>query len=378
MGRRSRKVCLLFAGALLALTLGGCASDYRDIEDLTIVAGIAVDVSQESGGGLSVLFEIADMSSGRALPASKPLMGKGQTFTEAVFSVNEKLKKNLYFGNCEVVVLGRQLVEQEGLFGIVDTLLRDNETRANLHILISGEETAAAIITPPDDFEGIVSFKINEELGLDSRTANSTVSPALYQVYNSLKLESAHVPLPFIRFSGDGDDSLLLDGLMFFRENYPVGTLPRDRLPYYLIAAWKLSGGGYRLDLDGGRYVALLNHRSAPKQRVFFDGEKLTLELSVNMKASVEEFSAGWDEKSNDAIHSLEQIASDSLKTKIEAIFHEYAAAGLDIFSYGDVLRNYEYSLWQEIKDQWPQEIKSIDFSVRCTVTIQNVGPINN
>lgn len=105
MKRRLIALC----AALLALC-GGC--DYREIDTLDIVSGMAVDRTEE---GCSALLEIADVTSGSEdNPKARRVATKGPSLTGAVRSAGGQSGREAYLGHTQLVCWGSRRARPGG------------------------------------------------------------------------------------------------------------------------------------------------------------------------------------------------------------------------------------------------------------------------
>ena len=98
------------AAACLSLTCSGCW-DYRGLNQLTIVAGFALDEAPD--GGYLLSLEIISASSDESdASATKLIQSEGETIADAVYNIGTQFYNNVYFGNTDVLILSRSLVEK--------------------------------------------------------------------------------------------------------------------------------------------------------------------------------------------------------------------------------------------------------------------------
>ena len=366
---------------IILILLSGC-TDYRSLDDLTVVAGMAIDVDENTPDIFQVTFEIVDMTSaGSDQPMqSKLLTTQGRDITEAVYNAHLKLHRNMYFGNAEIVVVSQQLAKNQSLDLIVDPLLRDYEIRDNLYIFVSGEDTAKEIIEPDGQ---IVSFFLNENIADTKFSANSTKPRELYSIYSLLAGHHNSLVLPIIRFSDKENKEIALDGAAVFSGSKMVGRIENKDMPYYLLASANLVGGSfhYAQEDEGGneKYTALAVRQSKVKHSYQFDGQKFTFELQIDMITATEEFSEGWGKLTGPLIRQLEKDASamldEDVRTFIETVQSEFS---VDIVGFGDHIRDHDPSLWQSIEENWPEYVKQADVSVQCKMLINDTGLIKS
>jgi len=378
MGKRA--VVKIMSILMCSVLLGGCW-DYKGMDELTIVAGIAIDLDQEDPEMYVVTFEIVDMatSSEKTDIKSKLLETRGKTITEAMFNANRKLQTNMYFGNAELLVLSRQLVEEKGLDPVLDPFFRDNGIRDNMYIMVSGNKTAKEILAPT---EKIISFYIQKTLSEVNFAATSTRPCELYQVYNMIEENTTDLALPVVFISGKEAKDIGLEGLALFSGSKKIGDLNNRDTSYYLLTASGLNGGSFELSTqakDGGdkKYIAFVDRQSIPSHDFTFDGDRFTLTVKIEMIVSIVEFFGDWGEMDKALIGQLEkniaEMLSQETRRVIQSIQSEY---GIDIVGFACKIHNKNPTLWKEVQDNWREYLKNAEVQVDCSVLIDDAGLI--
>ncbi|MDR1669065.1 MAG: hypothetical protein LBR76_03830 [Oscillospiraceae bacterium] len=162
----TRKV---FAVLLLLPLLGGCW-DYKDLDRLSIVTGMAVD----SAPGGRVLVTLETVSSSEGTVKARLVRGEGRTAEAAVREAKKQLERELYFGNMSIVVFG----ESVGIHAPVEWLKSVRGIRETVYIA-AASACAGELF---DTEEG--AFQLRDMLD-----ASETVKPAeLYRFGNTLPL----------------------------------------------------------------------------------------------------------------------------------------------------------------------------------------------
>jgi spore germination protein KC len=76
--------------------------------------------------------------------------------------------QELYWSHAKVVIVSRDIAEA-GILQVLDWFSRDNETRTDINILVSGESTASEILTSSPLADTVVSFEIQKILDSQKR-----------------------------------------------------------------------------------------------------------------------------------------------------------------------------------------------------------------
>ncbi|WP_446692492.1 Ger(x)C family spore germination protein, partial [Ruminiclostridium cellobioparum] len=136
-------------GSLLVITVLSVFSigcwDYREINQMSIVSGAAVDKTPDGKYKLSI--EIIDLKSGgkEAHVHSKKLECYGESLFDAIRNSIKISSQMLYWGHTEIIIISKD-VAKEGILPIIDLFSRDAEPRLSIDILISNEDTAEKIL----------------------------------------------------------------------------------------------------------------------------------------------------------------------------------------------------------------------------------------
>ena len=153
--------CLLFAGCW----------DYKDLNKLSIVSGIAFDNAKD--GGITVTMEIVDRSSSPRQDGlrTRTVKASGKNPDQAVYKLSKTLDFELYYGAMAVAVFGKNVPCGE----LKTWLLQNREVRETVYVIYA-EEGWKKLQTEEDG--GIAAFKLRDILN-----ASKEKSPVeLYQI----------------------------------------------------------------------------------------------------------------------------------------------------------------------------------------------------
>ncbi len=105
--RKMFRAVLLLAVLINTITLTGCWS-YREIDQLAIVTGVAIDKGT-SGDGYTVTVEIINFSSGgkEAKIGAKILEASGETIFDTVRNLIRISGKRLYWAHAAIVIISQ-------------------------------------------------------------------------------------------------------------------------------------------------------------------------------------------------------------------------------------------------------------------------------
>ena len=176
-----KAVCVLLA-LLISFSMTGCWN-YRGLNEMTLVAGVAVD---KVGEKYYLTFEIIDLTSPTKEGGikAKLIESEGNSIFEAVRNAKKRAANRLYFGNTQIVILSREIVSQDGVESLINWFLRDAEVRETAELVVSQEETAKMILAQEEEKDQVVSYEIIRIIEEDENLTGSTVRVPLYEVFN--------------------------------------------------------------------------------------------------------------------------------------------------------------------------------------------------
>ena len=285
---KNKKTLYIIPAIILCLFLNGCRN-YQELENLSVVAGIAVDKAQD-GEGYLVSLEVIDTSAPikENKVKSRVIESEGRTVFDAVNQVKKKLFDRPYFGNAQVLIISRKIAESEGIENIIEGFLRDTEPRETIEVTISRGETAKEIITPDNDGKYIYSYEIKKNLDGGKKNSNQLKNMELYKVYNELKRNSGNLLLPaFIcaekkETQEEEKDKIKketeADGFAIFQKDKLIGWLDYGDVLYYMLINGSVKGSVFAFPLENQakNNVSLTILKSSSKKsfEVDISGEK--------------------------------------------------------------------------------------------------------
>lgn len=202
--------CLLFF-------LTGC--DFKEIRDLSIVSTMGID---SIDGKYKVSVIVLSKEEGN----SKLYEGDGNSFFQAVQSVNDKLTENLYLGHMQNVIVSES-ISKEGLYDVLNYFMKEDIIQNNFYLFLAKKTTSKAILDYLMENSGYTLsniFKGNHILHL-KKNDNS-----INAFINDMKDEHKD---PVIHSLSLKDHSLSLNALALFRKDKLVGF--SDMVGYYLL-----------------------------------------------------------------------------------------------------------------------------------------------
>jgi spore germination protein KC len=375
MIRRLVAVVLLFAALL---TLGGCWN-YRGLDQLSIVVGIAIDYDKESRL-YHLCYEIVDLSgmNKEAAIQSKTLTSSGETLFEAARNAKKKEADKLFLGSAQVLVFSHQLVQEMGILDVLDWFLRDAECRESMCVAISQEDTAAEILISSEKSSGMMSTILREIIMEDNEITASANHVQLFQVYNDLNTPLHCTAIPTLRrVKRNGDDITELNGSTVIHEDRYIGVISPEMGKYLLMVYNELKGGLITVALSDkpSDLITLEVFESYTSTDFTRDGDQITFNIKTTTFVTAMENTADLDLMNRSNLDYLKDIAQRHIEESIHSLVY-YCQQELktDILRFGEMIYKRDNKFWNEIGDTWGEVFPTVQVNVSSRVEIRNAG----
>ncbi|MCX7711196.1 MAG: Ger(x)C family spore germination protein [Clostridia bacterium] len=371
--KRTRMLSLVIMSILNILLLAGCWN-YREVDQLSIVAGVAIDKGIHEKYSLSV--EIAEISGEKESETkSKTITVEGKTIFDAARNAISFMGKKLYWSHAKVVIVSREVAET-GLVDILDWYNRDAETRGDIHILVSKGESAKEILSRKSTTEKVKSFEIDKMM--ENQKALSKTSPIeIWEITNELAAKgvgaiSAAVDLE----KSDGEEVPRVLGTAVFKGNKLIGFLDADETKALLFIRNKLDGGILAEDIQMNgivESVSLEIFKSKTKVQPVVSNEEIKMKVSVETTVAIDEIEGTFNVIEDEGRKKLEKFAEESLKSQMENLIKKVQLEyGVDIFGFGTKLREEKPKAWESVSSEWANVFKDIKVDVNVKVHVKN------
>lgn len=359
--------------------LAGCWN-YREVETLSIVAGIAVDQGSRAGT-YAVTVEALDFSSGGTKNAEvKPLIvtSEGSSVFDAVRNAIKKSGQKLFFSHCKVVIISRELAA-EGISPVLDWFSRDAEPRITLELVVSKGQTAGELLLQKPISGQIISLEIDKMLESDAISLAEAPNVKLYQASDILGAEGESLSLPAVTVSGSPKgDTPELAGAAIFRRDRLIGFLSSDEAKYLLLAQNKVSGGLLPLDKESGEPdVTLEILENHTKMIPSVAGGSPSIRLEIDMKAALAEMETEKDYENMAGLAAVEADAERELEDGMKALVARTETTyDSDIFGFGEKLHQYFPEYWKKSGKDWEARFRDLTVTVSARVQIENTATV--
>lgn len=373
---KKKLICLFMSFILLFQT--GCWS-YRGLNELTIVAGVAVDWNPDTSEYL-LTFEIIDMNRSNKDEGIKSTLidSRGKTMIEAVRNAKRRLTNKLYFGNAELVVIGNKVAEKKGLENVVNWFMMDARCRETMTLVVSQEKTAREILAANPLDGSVISFEISDIASEDSKDVSSTYYLPLYKIYTQLQTAGISTSAPAVHLvMNNGKKVVETNGQAVFYKDLLVGYLSPEECRSLLFSLGKAQGGVLSVYVNGNEAadVGLEIASNKSKLSVKEENGKLNFQIESEIKVYLDESKVQTDLMSEQMIKDIETKAGRMVKTEILTTFKRtQQELKTDVWGFGSHIHQYHPKLWKDLKADWDNQFQTVNLTVNVKVMILNTA----
>ncbi len=363
--------------AIICVLLTGCW-DYKKIDDLTLVAGMAIDKASDDSG-YKVSLEAIDFSMSVQENSVKTqiIQLEGTTIFDAFNKTKTQIVKELYFPDMQIICISSGIASDEGIANIIESCIRSTDIRESVYVIISRAESAEKIIKPGEGMSSVVSAEINELIDEIGNNVSSGKKSNLYKIYNQIN-DSADIVLPAFSVK---EDSPVIDGMALIKDSRLVGYLDQEYAEYYQMAADILNNATFSFAIDESSSfntsISITNNRSAISYDIK-ENEALRLSVNVSFDASVREVYSSADVDHAGGFEMFRRECEEHISKKIyELTDKSRQEYGVDVLGFANHIYRDAPEYWEQIKDRWETMLKEAEIFVDVDINFTNTSFIS-
>ncbi|SET40702.1 spore germination protein KC [Natronincola peptidivorans] len=377
---RNKKAKVITMVFVIIFLLTGCW-DYVEIEDLIIVAGLAIDTG--SGNNYLVTIETVDLEQsqgGDVQPDSRVVQVEGSTVFDAVRNAIKISTDRYYWSHADVLILSEEIA-RGGIVKVLEPIIRSQEPRLTMKVLVSKENKASDILPYDTPSNKILSFEIVEMLNAQQHLSKAP-NYEVYEVIDKVMASGISTVIPTIGLSTiEGEKTPEVSGLAMFKKDSLVGFLDGEEAKTYLFITNEIKGGvlveSYPSEASASD-ISLSIKENKTKIQHRYENEKVVMEIKTNIKAVIHEWDIS-DSISEESINDVKKLFEASLRKDIEILIKKVQRDyQCDIFGFGQILKNQNPQLWRKLEENWENIFANLEIEVDTMVDIINTNLLSN
>lgn len=360
------KRLLSIVSCLALLVLGGC--QLKDIDKRYFVVSAGFDYSNDPAKPYRVTLRLA-------LPSSKVEEGGAMSvvqtvdapsIAEAVRHLKSTVDKELEFGHCREFVLGRELVEKDGIDKSMQWLTRRRDIQSVSNMMI-GEPDARSVVSLQPKSERYPGNSLFLSFGNEGTESAHTVTTYLFDLYRRLYETGLDPVLPV---AGVFRDAYKIDRAAMLDKNKAKLYLDTEETLIFNMTAF---GVNNTILVMPEKPINVVLAATNTKARIDIkEGKDPVAVVRVKIEGFLEQsppflLEQNWG--------GLEKKMGQHFSEQAERLLYKIRDSGVDPYGFGlHYLADHHNAKgsWEKWKRLYPD----IRFEVRTSVSIQGSGLI--
>ncbi|WP_083273528.1 Ger(x)C family spore germination protein [Geosporobacter ferrireducens] len=367
-----RKLVILLI-ILSIIALPGCW-DFREIQNHFLIVGIAIDPHSGSED-LMVSARIPVPSSNlqeasTLMQEAKIVTRSGKTVLTALEKMGKELKKKLYIGHLQIVVINEQIAKTH-MKNIIDTLSRNPQIQRHVYLLITSGE-ARNVISASSSLDTAPMTDLRNMF--DVNVSNSFIPTTLDNFLLDVESHDADPAIPIITTN---NNTISVEGMALFNGFDMVGTINGEEtrflslLPYqkHTEEYYLVRGQYYNKNPQDVFSIRIANKKSSIK--VFLKEGRITAQVHIKLWGVIAEYPERPTGTSDEEIyHFAGKQLEELLEKNGNNLIKKTKKYNTDILRIGKYVRAKYPTYWDQI--DWREEYKKVDFDIHIEAVVHS------
>ncbi|WP_026476222.1 Ger(x)C family spore germination protein [Alkaliphilus transvaalensis] len=367
--RRASKLVIL----ILICGLFTSCWDAKQLEDLYLVYGIGVDLSEENPGKYLVTVAAPTVLPEAEAPKVE-ISAEGASLRNAQDNIQNKAARRITFNNTHLLIVGEE-VAKRGLEQHTDSLLRDPEGRGTMKLMITeGRAVDLMELNPPAS--ALVSLYLADLLKQSQETSTIPLT-TLRSFNNALKTDGIEPVMPYLKY-GNRPDEFLVNTIALFNSDRMIGKIEGVDSFLLIVLRGEVNDGFMSLpyplgDADESPILTLRVISGKNKIKTEIRDAQLHIFHEVSLIAHISEYTAPMTVLDEKIIKEMENAANLHLeglcKQLINRLQIQYVS---DNIGYGRYVKANHKDFFDA--ENWNKQFSNANIQVKGNVQIKMIG----
>jgi len=342
--------------------------NYREIDTLAIVAGMAIDKDPLSNKYILTTEIISTQSQGGTnITSSEIYSTQGDTIFNAVRDLIEQTGSRLFWSGSKVVIISESLAN-EGIIPAIDWTNRSNFVRPDIWLLISKDNTAAEILKNKVKLNVITSLHFDDTM--NSWKVLSKFPPStVWSFVDGLSSGKSEAVATVKNELNNGSISPLIDGSAIFKSDKLVGYLNGNETLYMLMIKNEIKQALITLiNVSGSNTnVTLEINDNRTKLTPIYKNGKVSMIVDIYPVTSIHEVQGTKDFMKEENLKTLESEAEKKFESQIKYLISKLQKDyDSDVLGFGEIFKEEK----PKISENFEKNKKDIFTNMKTTVNV--------
>lgn len=369
--------------------IGGCW-DSNELDQMTIVTGVGIDISTEKDYDLTLQMAITnnvtDTSSGSSNSSGSGAESGSKTSQsitvpcDTIFTglsvMNRNSNRQMLLDHSRVLLLGRELAEQ-GLNDVIDFFVRIKDTRMETPLfIIDGRAEEALNVDVQHDFDsGYYLANVSDGLSKISRKSSVRIFDFVNEVICS-KVASA-IPLVTI-VDQEGSPPFEINEMAILKAGVMVGTMNEDEVQGLILSDDMSANMTLEATDNLGKVVFTIKNSKCKGDIEISQNDDITKILNISGTAILSELE-GFDDLNGVALNDyLQQVLDRTIKEKVQASIAKAKLLQADVFEVLEQLNRTKFNFWKTVQEDWDTNFEDVNFEINNSIQLKTTGDVSD
>ena len=374
--KKNKLVILVFIIAMCPIILSGCWN-YREIDSMAIVAGMAIDKDEKTNQYMVTTEIITSQTQGASSNVNSELYSaEGYTIFMAIRNTIEKTGLRLFWSDAKVVIIS-EAVAKEGVIPVIDWINRDSELRSDMWMLIAKGNSAAEILKNKVKLNPVVSFHLDDTMRswkILSRYINSRLWSFIDEISSEEKCALVATVKNQVSDSTIAPD---LSGCAIFKADKLVGYLDGRETLYTLMIKNKIKAGLIILQNVSGSHtnISLEIFSNKTKLVPIYNNGKVSMLIDIYPVVAIDEVGGTKDVMKEENLKILQSEAEKKIEDEVQYLISrlqkDYAS---DVLGFGEAFEKEKPKVSENFKKNGEDIFVSLKTEVKVHLEIKDSG----
>lgn len=376
-----RPAMLVGLAVATSVLISGCW-DRQELDRVTIVTALGIDAAGITD--FKVTAQIAGLTKAPAAGGSSKIGASDQaaltTYSGTGLTVADAITRGLYqvsthkmyFPHNAAVVWGNEAARR-GMDSVMDFLLRHQEFRANMWVLIARSD-AESVIKTPMGHETAPARALAALVENEIRVGNARASQ-LHQLAEQMldKTRAATTALVAVDSQG-AQPGLNVVGTAVLKKGGLVGELDQRSTRGLMWALGEVKGGSITVQCKCGGYCSIMvNHVKGEITGKMKDGRP-EITVTVTEAATVDSLECSEDLTWPGTIEFLNAQQTQLIEGEIREALKRAREMNADIFGFGAAVHAKYRGDWKAIEGQWDTLFAEAAINIKVQARLQYIS----
>lgn len=358
----------------------GCWS-YREINSLYIVAGIGIDKIPNSRQ-FNITAELVNIKETGSRQEDQKFESalleiEGTSIFDTIRKIIRISSKKPYLAHATIIIVSEE-VAREGIISLLDLIAANEEPRLDISVLVSRGKSANEVLSMKSLSTEIISFELSTAINENEKLMRVPTLRA-YEIIDAVAIPKTGTVVPVVSsFNDKGTDLSILSGGAVFKADKLIGFLEQEDIVPYLFIKNKIKTNVLDIETkegDSNGTVTLETYRSKTKIKPVYGAEAVSFDINIETEAFLVELDTMTNYIDTQGRAKLRKIAEEHLEKRIEEHIEKVKKDfELDIFGFGNIIRQRNPRLWRELEEDWDTIFINADFNINCEIRIKGAG----